>query len=279
MNTVHPTVINKRLIMAFTDISQHRFIINFSKYRYLLSELVKRDIKIKYRRSVIGIFWSFLNPLLTMVVLTIIFSTIFAMNIKNFPVYFLTGKIIFDFYAQGSRAAMLSIRSNAAIIKKIYVPKYMYSLGVTFSNFVTFLLSLIVLFGVMIATNAGFTWYALTAVVPIFLLLIFTIGAGLLLATLTVFFRDIEHLYGVFITLLMYGSAIFYPASIIPQKYQIFLELNPVYAIISLCRDSFLYGKAFDPTTLLFATVCSVVILVLGVVLFYKYQDKFILYI
>lgn len=265
--------------MIITEIFQHRFIINFSKYRYLLSELVKRDIKIKYRRSVIGIFWSFLNPLLTMIVLTIIFSTIFRMNIANFPVYFLTGMIIFNFYAQGSNAAMTSIRRNSSIIKKIYVPKYMYSLSVVLSNFVTFSLSLIVLFGVMLATNAGFTWYILTALVPIFLLLMFTIGAGLLLATLTVFFRDVEHLYGVFITLLMYGSAIFYPASIIPQKFQIFLELNPIYAIISLCRDSFLYGKAFDPATLLFAAASAVGILVLGVALFYKYQDKFILYI
>lgn len=265
--------------MVINEIFQHRFIINFSKYKYLLSELIKRDIKIKYRRSVIGIFWSFLNPLLTMVVLTIIFSTIFAMNIENFPVYFLAGKIVFDLYAQGSTAAMMSIRRNADIIKKIYVPKYMYGLSSVLSNFVTFLLSLIVLFGVMLATNAGFTWYILTALVPILLLVMFTIGAGLLLATLTVFFRDIEHLYDVFITLLMYGSAIFYPVSIIPQKFQIFLNMNPIYAIISLCRDSFLYGKAFDPTTLLFATASSAGILVLGIILFYKYQDKFILYI
>ena len=258
---------------------EHRFIVNFSKYQYLLKELVKRDIKIKYRRSVLGIFWSFLNPLLSMVVLTIIFSTIFNNSIENFPVYFLTGKLVFDFYSQGSKAGMMSIIKNGSIIKKVYVPKYMYSLGVVLSNFVTFALALIVLFLVMIATHANFTIYILYAILPIFLLLIFTIGAGLLLAALTVFFRDVEHLYGVFVMMLMWGSAIFYPASIIPQQYQFLFNLNPIYALISLCRDSFLYGQAFNTGTLLYASISSVVILILGIVVFYKYQDKFILHI
>ncbi len=258
---------------------KHRFFVNFSKYRYLLIELVKRDIKIKYRRSVLGIFWSFLNPLLMMIVLTIIFQTFFAHNIANYPVYLLTGRLVFDFYAQGSKAAMGSIKRNASIIKKIYVPKYMYSLGVILSNFVTFGLSLIVLFGVMLVTNAPFTIYILFAILPILLLLMFTIGAGLLLATVTTFFRDIEHLYGVFITMLMYGSAIFYPVDIIPESYRFLFELNPLYAIISLCRDSFLYGQIFDMNTLLYASAVSIILLVSGILLFYKYQDRFILYV
>lgn len=265
--------------MEVTKKFEHRFIVNFSKYRYLLKELIKRDIKIKYRRSVLGIFWSFLNPLLTMVVLTIIFSAIFKQNIENFPVYFLAGKLVFDFYAQGSKAAMKSIIKNGAIIKKVYVPKYMYSLGVILSSFVTFLLSLVVLFGVMIATQANFTIYILYAIIPIFLLLMFTIGAGLLLATVTVFFRDIEHLYGVFATMLMYGSAIFYPVSIIPQNLQYLFYLNPVYGLISLCRDCFLYGQMLNMGTLLYVSAWSIVLLILGIGLFYKYQDKFILHI
>ncbi|PAV06431.1 ABC transporter [Methanobacterium bryantii] len=265
--------------MNYKLVSKHRFIANFSKYRYLLVELVKRDIKIKYRRSVLGIFWSFLNPLLMMIVLTLIFSTIFKRNIENFPVYLLTGKIVFDFYAGGSIAAMKSIKRNASIIKKVYVPKYMYSLSSVLSNFVTFALSLIVLFGVMIVTNAPFTIYILFAILPIFLLLLFTIGVGLILASITVFFRDIEHLYDVFITMLLYGSAIFYPVEIIPESYRFLFELNPVFALISLCRDSFTYGRIFELNTLLYASVVSVVLFILGILLFYKYQDKFILYV
>lgn len=266
-------------MMAINEITRHRFLLNFNKYKYLLSELVKRDIKIKYRRSVIGIFWSFLNPLLTMMVLTVIFSTIFSMKIENFPVYFLTGMIIFDLFSKGTNGAMRSIKSNSSIIKKVYVPKYMYTLGITLSELVNFLLALIVLFLVMIYTGAPFTPYILTAIVPIFLLLIFTIGVGLMLATVTVFFRDIEHLYGVFLTLLMYGSAIFYPVEIIPESIRYLFYYNPVFVYISMCRDSFLYGRMFDPNMLIFGVVSAIIALVLGVALFYKYQDKFILYI
>ena len=262
------------------DVFKHRFFVNFSKYRYLLVELIKRDIKIKYRRSILGIFWSFLNPLLMMVALTIIFSAIFKRGgAENYPVFFLTGKLAYDFFAGGSTASMGSIKKNAGIIKKVYIPKYMYTLSSVLSNFVTFLLSLIVLFGVMIATHATFTIYILFAVVPIFLLVMFTTGVGLILATVTVFFRDMQHLYGVFVTILMYGSAIFYPVEIVPQNYQFLFTINPVYALISLCRDSFLYGRMFDLNTLLFASVSSAVVFVLGIILFYKYQDKFILYI
>jgi len=258
---------------------EHRFIVNFTKYRYLLTELVKRDIKIRYRRSVLGIFWSFLNPLLYMIVLTLIFSTFFHNNIENYPVYLLTGRIVFDFFAQGSKAAMLSIRRNASIIKKVYIPKYMYALSSVLSNLVTFGFSIIILLAVMLVTHASFTLYILLAILPIILLLMFTIGAGLLLAAVTVFFRDIEHLYKVFLTLLMYGSAIFYPIQIVPENYRIFFELNPIYAIITLFRDSFLYGKMFEPNVLLYAAATSIVIFIVGIGVFYRYQDKFILYV
>lgn len=268
------------IIMIFEGVLSHRFIINFAKYKYLLSELVKRDIKVKYRRSVLGIFWSFLEPLLFMIALTLIFSTIFKSSIQNFPVYILTGRLAFDLFAKGTGGSLGSMIANASMIKKIYVPKYMYVLGVSLSSFVTFLLSLIVLFLVMIATHAPFTVYIFLGIIPIILLLIFTIGIGLILATLTVFFRDMKHLYnGVFLLLLMYGSAIFYPPQIIPAKYQFLLTWNPLYAFISLFRDSFMYGKIFDIPTLSFAIISTFVALIIGMVLFYKYQDKFILYI
>lgn len=262
-----------------TEIKDHRFLANFFKYRNLLRELVIRDIKIKYRRSILGIFWSFLEPLVFLIALTIIFSTFFAHNISNYPVYLLTGRLIFDLFSKGSKASMTSIYKNAPIIKKVYVPKYMYPLGTTLSAFVTFLLSLIVLFVIMILTKTPFTIYLILGIVPIILLLIFTIGVGLILATITVFFRDIEHLYGVFLTILLYGSAIFYPPEIIPAQYQFILNLNPVFAFISLSRDAFLYGQFFNLDQLLFATISTIVAIVAGVILFYKYQDKFILYI
>lgn len=265
--------------MIYKNIFSHRFLANFIKFRYLLTELVKRDIKIKYRRSVLGIFWSFMEPLLFMIVLTVIFSTIFKHSIDNYPVFLLTGRLAFTFFSSGSSASMNSITGNASTIKKLYVPKYIFTLGITLSNLVTFLLSFIVLFMVMIATQAPFTPFIFLAVIPTILLLIFTIGVGLILATYTVFFRDIKHLYGVFTTLLLYGSAVFFPASIIPEQFQIFLQLNPLFVYIELFRDAFLYGTWFDPFQITYGTVVALSAMAIGIFVFYKNQDRFILYI
>jgi lipopolysaccharide transport system permease protein len=260
-------------------INDHRFFVNFGKYRFLLFQLVKRDIQVKYRSSVLGIFWSFLEPLLTMLVMTIIFAFIFKRDIPNFPVYYLIGRVTFQLFQTGTTGAMKSIIGNASILKSVYVPKYLYALASVLSSFVNFLLSLIILFAVMIATNVQFTIYIIFASLPIIILLLLTIGVGLILATVTVFFRDIEHLYGVFVMLLMYASAIFYPASIIPPKFQIILTINPVYAVIDCLRSVLMNGTLYNPATLLYATVCAIASLVIGMALFYKYQNKFLMHL
>jgi len=252
--------------------------VNFNKYRYLLNQLVKRDIKLKYRRSVLGIFWSFLEPLGSMIVLTIVFSTLFN-RIENFPVYYLTGMLAYQFFAGGTNAAMRSMVGNASILKTIYIPKYLYSLSAIISNFVTFLLSLIVLFMVMAVTNVNFTMYIIFASLPILALLLLTIGAGLIMATVNVFFRDMQYLYGIFLMMLMYLTPIFYPAEIVPESFRFIQDYNPLFAIIQCCRSSFLYGTLYNMQDLLFAMGSGVVALVIGIFIFYKYQDRFILYV
>lgn len=261
------------------NIKNHRFLVNFNKYRFLLNQLVKRDIKIKYRRSVLGIFWSFLEPLASMVVLTIVFSTLFYRNIENFPIYYLCGMLAYQFFASGTNSAMRSMVSTAYILKTIYIPKYLYSLSVILSNFVTFLLSLIVLFGVMAVTNVNFTIYIIFASLPIFALLLLTVGVGLIMATLNVFFRDMQYLYGIFLMMLMYLTPIFYPAEIVPASFRFIQDYNPLFAIINCFRSSFLYGTLYNMQDLLFAMGSGIVALVIGIIIFYKFQDKFILYV
>ncbi len=173
---------------------------------------------------------------------------------------------------------MKSIRTNAAIFKTVYVPKYMYILAAILSNFVTFLLSLTVLFLVMVVTNIQFTIYMVFTSLPILFLVIFTLGVGLILATVNVFFRDVEHFYNVFATLLMYATPIFYPPQIVPESWRFIQTLNPVYAVVECCRTSFLQGTLYDPSRLLFAAISAVFFLIIGLFLFYRYQDKFILY-
>jgi ABC-type polysaccharide/polyol phosphate export permease len=265
--------------MVVNEFFKHRFLLNFSKYRFLLIELVKRDIKVKYRNSILGILWSFMNPLLMMIVMTIIFSTLFGKTITNFPVYYLSGMLIFTLFSQGSSGAMTSITGNAAMLNKVYIPKYMYSLSRVLSNLVTFIFSIIILVLIMIATQAPFSIYILYSFLPVILIVMITIGAGLLLATLNVFFRDIQHLYKVFTTLLMYGSAIFYPITIVPEQFQIFFIINPIFAIITLFRDSFYSGTPYDLFNVVYASIFSILLLILGMFMFYRYQDKFILHL
>jgi len=260
-------------------IGNHRFFVNFDKYKFLLYQLVKKDIQVKYRNSVLGIFWSFLEPLLTMIVMTIIFGYFFKHTIPNFPVYYLIGRTAYMLFQNGTTGAMKSIIGNASILKTVYVPKYLYALATVLSNFVTFLLSLVILFAVMLATDVTFTIYIIFACLPVIVLLILTTGIGLILATITVFFRDIEHLYGVFTMLLMYATPIFYPASIIPPSFSFILTLNPLYAIINCMRTVLMNGTLYDPSQLLFATVVAIGSLLIGMGVFYKYQNKFLLYL
>jgi len=256
-----------------------RYIENFLKYRFLLKELVSRDIKIKYRRSVLGILWSLLNPLMMMIVLSIVFSALFKHAIPNFPVYLLSGRLIYDFFSQGTRAAMVSIRSSASLLKKVYIPKYMFPLSKVLSTFVTFLISMIVLLIVMLVTRVDFTLNIIFAILPLFYILLFTIGCGLIISTLAVFFRDVEHLYDVILLAWMYFTPLFYPAEIVPRKYQFLLKINPLYYIITIFREAILYGKM---PSLGYNIIClsfSLLTFLLGLIVFYRKQDKFILYI
>ena len=196
-----------------------KYLDNLRQYQFLLSELVKKGIKLKYRRSYLGILWSMLEPLLSMVVLTIVFGTLYGNTDKTFPVYILSGRLLYSFYSSATKAALKSIRSNAAMIKKVYVPKYMYPLSGILSNFVIFLISLVVLVGVMLFFMATGSYKApmnanmFLTVIPLLNLLILSIGVGLILATLCVFFRDIEYLWSVMLMLIMYRSSAFCSSS------------------------------------------------------------------
>lgn len=252
---------------------------NFYKYKSLLSELVRKDIKIKYRRSVLGILWSFLDPLFSMIVLSIVFSTLFSKDIPNYPVYYLSGMLAYSLFRGGSTSAMNSLVNSAGIWKTIYVPKYLYILSSVLSNFVTYVLSLLVLFAIMIVMNVPFTIYIIFASLPILALIIITIGVGLIMGTLNVFFRDMQHLYSVVTLVLMYALPIFYPADIVPDSFKFIQDFNPLFHIMVCLRDCFLYGRLYPIPSLLYAMIFGIVILGIGLVLLYKYQDKFVLYV
>ncbi|MDO5134590.1 MAG: ABC transporter permease [Eubacteriales bacterium] len=256
-----------------------KYIDNLFQYRFLLSELVKKGIKLKYRRSYLGIVWSMLEPLLTMVVLTIVFGTLYGNTNKTFPVYILAGRLLYSFYSTATKSALKSIRSNSAMIKKVYVPKYLYPLSTVIFNYVIFLISLIVLALVSLILGVRPTVYLFQAPVALILIWILAYGSGMLLATIGVFFRDMEYLWSVVLMIIMYTCAIFYyPEKLLKSGWDWILKYNPLYCIISIFRDS-LFGRPMNPSYLLYAAGFSLACLAVGLVCFKKKQDDFILYI
>ena len=247
---------------------------NFKKYRYLLFELTKKNIKLKYRRSYLGILWTLLEPILTTFVLSVVFVRFLGKKDVTFPVYILTGRLLYSYFAQTTKQAMKSIRSNSGMIKKVYVPKYIYPLSNVLSNYFIFLISMLVLFGAMIIFKINPTRYIFNAIIPLLLLLVLSLGMGLILATLAVFFRDMEYLWGVILMLIMYTSAIFYYVE--DKDIGWIFNLNPIYHIIVNFRNS-VFGRPLDMEALLISLGYSVVSLIIGIILFYKKQDKFIL--
>lgn len=246
----------------------------FAEKKFLLKQLVKRDLTSKYKDSVLGIMWSFLNPLLIMLVFTAIFSMLFGRDIENYPVYFLSGRLVYDFYTSGTKGAMNSIKMNEGLLKKIYVPKYMLSVSAICYEFVNFLISFVILFGVMIITGAQFHLTILLVIFPIISLLMLIFGIGLILAVLNTYFTDVGYLYNVFTLILMYASALFYPMEIVPARVQMIFTLNPIYSAVSCFRECIIYGVPPTLSTLLYLTVFGATVFLIGIVLFNIYEKK-----
>lgn len=250
---------------------------NFKKYTFLLEQLVKKEIKLKYRSSLLGVFWTLLEPFLTMLVLTLVFESMFEKKIEYIPVYILSGRLLYTFFSNSTKAATKSIRKNSAMIKKVYVPKYIYPLSAILANYIMFLISLIVLVLTALFMRMPVNWHLIEAIIPLSLLFVMALGVGLILSTMSVFFRDLEYLWGVALMLIMYTCAIFYePSRLINSGRGWILRLNPLYAVIANFRNS-LNGIALDSYYLWFSVIFSFGTLFIGIFVFYKNQDKFIL--
>ena len=249
----------------------------FQRYKFLIKQLVLRDFKTKYKRAVLGILWSFLNPLLTMTVQYIVFSTIFRSDIPNFALYLLTGIVCFNFFSEASSMALMSIVGNAPLITKVYVPKYIYPLSRVLSSSINLLFSLIPLLAVMLITGAPLRPALLLLPFGLICLFLFSLGIGLLLSTAMVFFRDTQFLWGVVSMLWMYLSPIIYPESIIPVKFLTLYKCNPLYHIIRFIRIILMDGISPEPKAYGLCIIASAVPLIIGAVVFKKNQDKFVL--
>lgn len=249
----------------------------FTRYRFLLKQLVSRDFKTKYKRSVLGVFWSFLNPLLTMSVQYIIFSTIFKQSIQNFPVYLLTGIVFFNFFSEACGMGLMSILGNSSLITKVYIPKYIFPISRVLSSAINLLISMIPLLIAAVVTHAPIRPALLLLPISIICTILFCIGVSLILSAGMVFFRDVQFLWNVISMLWMYATPIFYPTSIIPDQFMTFYKMNPLYQFITFSRTIILQGVSPEPKAFLYCILCALVPFVLGTLLFKKTQDKFVL--
>ena len=251
----------------------------FQRYRFLIKQLVSRDFKTKYKRSVLGVMWSFLNPLLTMLVQYVVFSTLFRSNIPNYALYLLIGIVCFSYFSESTSLTLTSIVGNAGLITKVYVPKYLYPLTRVMSSTVNFLLALIPLFAVLLLTRTPIRWSFLLLPVPIVCLFALCLGVGLLLASSMVFFQDTQFLWSVLCMLWMYVTPIFYPESILPRTLLPLFKCNPLYHILRFVRTILMDGISPEPKAYLLMILVSFLPLAAGIFVFKKTQDRFVLYI
>ncbi|MBR4401068.1 MAG: ABC transporter permease [Synergistes sp.] len=255
-------------------------VVNLYNKRELLAQLVRRDIRLKYRRSVLGYLWSIMNPLLIMLVLTAVFSNMFRYDVINYPIYLIIGRSFFDFLSEATRMGMWSIISNASLLKKTYVPRYIFTLASVTSSAVNFIFSLGAIAIVMLVTRTPPSWYIFFLPITLLQLYIFCMGLAFFLAAANVFFRDVQYIYNAVLTAWMYLSAIFYPAKILPKNlYWLVSHLNPIFIYVEQARGFILYGTMQDTEIFVIGWVFALLSLVVGVETFRRTQDNFILYI
>ena len=242
---------------------------------FLLSEVVKKNFAAKYKESTLGILWSILNPLFTMIILTIVFSTLFARSIENYAVYLLCGRNIYSFFSAACGTSLLAIKSNQSILVKTAAPKHIFIIGGIISEFINFLICSVLLLAVMIATHAPFYWNTIPlTIIPIISAIILSTGVGLILSICQVYYTDTQHLWSVITLMIFYASALFYPMDVVPEPYHQYLILNPVFWLVDQYRGLFMYGTVPDLFYIVNSLLLSTIILVCGLIVFKKYNKK-----
>ena len=249
------------------------------KHQFLFEELVKRDFKQKYKSTVLGMGWSILSPLLTLLVLQLVFGFYFGRRIHHYTIYLFCGNLLFSYFKESTSAGMMALMSNAGIFTKVNVPKYLFLFSKNVSSLINFGLSLCLFFIFVVADGITIKTNFIMLLFPIACLIVLNLGVGLILSALYVFFRDINYLYHIFTMLLMYVSAIFYQITIVPAKFRMFFYLNPVYCYIEYFRKIVLSNKI---PTLEFHCLCAfyaIFFFLIGCWLYKKYNHKFLYYI
>lgn len=250
-----------------------------NKHLFLFEELVKRDFKQKYKGTVMGMAWSILSPLLTLLVMKLVFGVIFARGRENYTTYLFAGTVFFNFFKEATKGGMTALTGNASIFTKINVPKYLFLLSKNVSAIINFGLTLVLFFIFAAVDGVVFGWHFLMIIYPVLYLIVFNIGVGLILSAMYIFFRDTKYLYDVFTLLLNYCSAIFYYVDSYPANLQSIFLINPVYLPIKYVRLITLDGTIPSLQFHLLMLAWAVVTVAIGGLIYKKCNHKFLYYV
>ena len=269
-STVKPVYDSARLSSpALTELRE------LGNYRYLLGQLIRRDILTRYKRSFLGVAWTMLNPLGTMLVMTFVFSLLFKGSVQNYPVYVLSGLIGWNFFSQGTNAAMSGLVWGGSLMQRIYLPRTIFGVSAIGTALVNTLLSIVPLLLVILISGAKIYWTIAYLPVSILLLTGFSLGFGLILSALAVFFPDVSEMYQIILMAWMYLTPIIYPESIIPEQYLGIYRLNPLNSMIKLFRLPVYEGRIPTIQELLPALLWSVGTLIVGWIFFTSKSDEY----
>ncbi len=253
-------------------------ILKLKQYQFLFEELVKRDFKKKYKRTILGVGWSLLSPLLSLLVMRLVFTQFFGRDMAHYTTYLFCGNLIFSYFSDASVQGMSSLVSNADIYSKVNIPKYLFIFAKNTQVTINFGLTLMIFFVFCLLDGITFTWLFVYLLYPIIMLTLFNIGVGLVLSALYVFYQDVEYLWSVFMRLLMYASAIFYTIEEYSSLVQHIFLLNPVYLFIRYFRKIVIEHTVptiwFHLLILLWVTL----VLSIGGWMYKKYNTKFLYY-
>ena len=258
-----------------------KFVYDFKRFLPLLQNLVSRDFKVKYRRSFLGVAWSVLNPLFTMLVLTSVFSVLLKLQIENFATFYIIGSTLWNFFSEATSNSMSSVVSAAPLIKKVYIPKYMFPIEKCLFSLVNFFFSMIAAIAVMLIQGVYPTFTALLFPLPVIYVFVFSCGLSLILSAATVYFRDIVHLYGVLLTLWTYLTPIIYDDKFLTghKLIETIVHLNPMYHYVTYFRNIMMYNTLPTIADNLICIGFAVFTFLIGALIFNKAQRKFILHI
>jgi ABC-2 type transport system permease protein len=246
------------------------------KYRYLIVQLVRRDILTRYRRSSLGVAWTMLNPLGTMLILTIVFSQALGGAREGYAAYVLSGLIAWNFFAQSTNAATLHLVWGGSLLKKIYIPRTSFALSATGTGLINLMLSIIPLLIVMLIIRVPINWTIILIPIPILFLTMFALGVGLLISTMAMYYADIAEMYQILLTAWMYLSPVIWPPEILPDNLEFWItRLNPMYYLIELFRTPIIYGQVPDFRLVIISAGISSFTLLAGWMYFTSKSDEF----